>query len=578
MKTVRRSKDSKAKAAAVSSRPKPRRAGAYVAALAVGLVFWIYWPAVYGPFLFDDEYLPFQDPKFLASHIKTILSSQRPLMNLSFWVNGALFGLNPFSYHLLNIALHLVNGLLLYLILKKLIETARPEEALSKPIAALATLLFLVHPVHTESVAYVAGRSECLSLISFLGAFLLFLKKREAGITWPSSAGILALFGAAILSKEHTAVLPALLLFTDIFFSPGAITSGLRRNWRLYAPLSTMAAFGGFFVWRVLATADTAGFAMKELPWHHYFFTQWRAIWIYIKLFFLPVGLNADYDFPISRGPLDHGAVFGLIGLIALLAVAFCYRKRCPLAFYGLVAFLVLLAPTSSVAPIKDPVAERRLYLPFLGLLLIVCEGVRRWRAPRFQQFALAGCALAALSGLTYARSTVWGNPLLLWEDTVRKSPGNSRAHFQLAMIHYTSGRCAEASKEFEQAAKTGGRDHRLLVDWGLAFDCLRQLDAALEKFREAVALDNTAHVRSLMGMVLAKKGLTGAALDELNLAERIDPNYDMTYFYRGNIYRMRQDWAKAEADYRQALRLNEQNQVAQQALAAVEKEKGGAR
>ncbi len=580
MKTARRKPDSALKAAAAASSPAGRGwiTPALAAACAIGLVFLIYAPALNGPFLFDDEYLPFQAPGFLDMGINGIARLQRPLLNLSFFANALLFGMEPYSYHAFNIVLHLFNGALLYLILGKLIRMTKPETPRPETIAAFAALIFLVHPANTESVAYVAGRSECFSLVFFLAAFALFLHKREGGVSWLAAVGILALFAGAFLSKEHTAVLPALLLVTDLFYNQGSPAATVRRHWRLYAPLALLGVAGGALVWRVLSTADTAGFAMKDLPWHHYFFTQWRALWVYLKLFVFPAGLNADYDFPISRGPLDHGALFGLIGIVALLGAAFHYRKRFPLAFFGLLVFFLLIAPTSSVAPIKDPIAERRLYMPFAGLLLAVCDVLRQWSFPRLRQLTVMGFAVAALSAATCSRSAVWSDPQLLWEDTVRKSPGNSRAHFQLAMVYYTAGRCAQSLNEFEQAASTGKNDHTLLVDWGLALDCAGQPDAALVKFRDAAGLDNTAHVRSLIGMVLAKQNRLDMALDELNLAARIDANYDMTYVYRGNIYRMRREWDRAEADYREALRLNKQNQVAEQSLAELGKEKGGGR
>lgn len=546
---------------------------ATLAALAAALA--VYWPAVHGPFLFDDEYLPFQDPGFLDLGLRQIMATQRPLMNAGFWLNLKLFGPDPFSYHLINILLHTLNALLCFLIVRRLLEHSSMKTPQAELLAAFAAAVFLLHPVQTESVAYVAGRSENFSLVFFLGSFAVFVHKPEGPISWGRSAAVIALFAAAFLSKEHTAVLPALLLWTDIWFARQGAWRAVKSNWRLYLPLAASALIGASLVWKVLAAADTAGFSMKDLPWHHYFYTQWRAWWVYLRLFLFPANLNADYAFPFSRTPFEHGAVVGLAAMAGLFVLAWRFRGRYPLAFFGLVSFALLLAPTSSVIPIRDAVAERRIYLPFLGLLLVVCDLLRSWEASRHVQLAAMGSVLALLSGLTHSRSAVWSDPELLWQDTIQKSPGNSRAHFQLAMVYYQQNRCLEALRKFEDAARTGPTDHRLLVDWGLAHDCAGQADQALEKLRQAAALENTGHVRSLIGMVLAKQSRLQEALDELNQAARLQPDYDMLYVYRGNVYLMQQEVEKAEADYRRALELNPANAAAQQGLAATIQRKG---
>jgi hypothetical protein len=152
----------------------------------------------------------------------------------------------------------------------------------------------------------------------------------------------------------------------------------LRKNGFLYGLLALAGAAGGVVVWKILTAANTAGFHMADLSPASYFFTQCRVIWIYIRMFFLPFGQNVDPDIPISTGVMDHGAIFGLIALLALAAAAWIYRKRWPLASFGVFVFLLLIAPTASVIPIRDVFAERRVYLPFLGLIFIALELLRR--------------------------------------------------------------------------------------------------------------------------------------------------------------------------------------------------------
>src|SRR5262249_23031489 len=147
----------------------------------------------------------------------------------------------------------------------------------------------------------------------------------------------------------------------------------------------------------------------------------------------------------LSRSPLDHGAILGLAALVAVVTAAWIYRKRWPLASFGVFVFLPLLAPASSILPIRHVMAERRLYLPFLGLALVALEILRRIR---LREAAWVCASIAALcAALTYQRSQVWASPLALWEDTVTKSPQKYRPRFQLAYALYEESRCAEAAE-----------------------------------------------------------------------------------------------------------------------------------
>lgn len=547
------------------------------AAASLFVLMQIYGPALNGPFVFDDQYLRFQDAGFLQAGVTTLSPTTRPLTDFSYWLNLRFFGKeNTYSYHLVNVLFHFLNSLLIFAAVRKLLELAgQPAGRLNIP-AAIAALVFLLHPVQTESVAYVAGRSESFSLIWFLSAYTLFLYKRKGGIGWAAAMGVILLFGAAFLSKEHTAVLPALLVMTDIFFPEGKPVETIKRNWRLYAPMVVMGAVGTALVVQVLAKAETAGFGMKDLPWHHYFFTQWRAVWVYLRLFVLPVDLNADYDFAISRSPLDHWAGVGLVALLALIAVAVRYRRRYPLVLFGLLMFLLLLAPTSSIVPIRDPLAERRMYLPFLGLLLIGIDFYRQWDATQGTKLTAMGILLFLLSGLTFWRAAVWGNEEQLWKDTVAKSPAKSRPRFQLAMVYFEQRRCADAVKEFAETERVSKeKEYSLYVDWGLAYDCLNQQELALQKFHQAVAIKTNGLTRAYVGMALGKLQRYPESIEELNEAAKLEPTYDMTYYYRGVVHLLTNNLDKAQADFEKTLSISPNNEQARKNLDNVLRRKG---
>ena len=586
MKTKRREarKSPPANSRAVNGSPPERAAKTYRVAVPgsklwpYGLAFFlilaagfvVYGPALNGSFLFDDYYLPFNIPDFPLDSLQAWVTGVRPLLMFSYFINYQTSGLRTFWWHAFNVIFHAINSALVFLIFRKVLEFAGIERKKGMLLAGFSGALFLLHPVQTESVAYIASRSENLSVVFFFAAWTAFLYRRSRAISWLGATVILVLFAAAAATKEHTVVLPAVLLLTDYFWNPGFSLVGVRRNWRIYLPLAASGVAGVVFVMRVLRGANSAGFGIKDFTWDQYFFTQCRALWVYIRLFLFPVGQNVDYDLPISRNILDHGAIFGLIAILAAAGAAFYFRRRYPLAAYGFFAFLILMAPTSSFVPIKDPLVERRLYLSMIGLLFIAAEIFGRLKVSRRSlAYSLAAMALIA-AVLTYRRSFVFSSPVAFWQDGIAGSPRKARPHLELAIAYYQAGRCDKALERYAIASQLAPRNALLLINWGLAYDCLKQPDEALAKLKQAAALQPSAHAYSQMGLIYGKQGKSAEAMQALATAERLDPNFEMTYVYRGFVRQSTGDVAAAAGDYRKALAVNPNNQPARQALASL--------
>jgi hypothetical protein len=349
------------------------------AAAALAAVAWAYAPAMRGPFLFDDTFLPFAVSGLAQQPLLGWLHSQRPLLMATYWMSAQLSPDDTWWFHFMNVVIHAIASGLAFWIVRRLLQWAAVEKSKRNLLAGVAAALFLLHPVQTEAVAYLAGRSESLSVMLAFAAFTVFLYRRRAAATWGTAAAVFVLFLAALGAKEQTIALPALFLLTDYWFNDFSFR-GIRANWRIYAPMAAAGLAGVWFFRGLITSATTAGFGLKDFTWYQYFFTQCRALWVYIGLFLFPAYLSADWDFAISRTVLDKGAIAGLAALVAVAAAAWHWRRRFPLASYGYFAFLVLMAPTSSILPIKDPVAERRLYFAILGLLLILVDALARLR------------------------------------------------------------------------------------------------------------------------------------------------------------------------------------------------------
>jgi protein O-mannosyl-transferase len=540
------------------------------AAAAAALAWWAWGAALHGPFLFDDTILPFARPDARAA-FSAWSGWVRPMTMFSYWVSMQLSGADPTAYHAMSILLHMATAAMVFLIVRRLLDWSGGTDGRRDLLAGFAAAVFLLHPAQAESVAYLAGRAEVVSVLFAFAAFAVFLYRRAAAVTWQTAAAVLVLFLAALLSKEHTIALPALLLLTDYWWNPGFSFKGIRQNWKLYVPMGLGAIVAVARFWSLIVGSATAGFALKDFTWYQYLFTQFRALFVYVRIFVVPVQLTADWDFPISKTILDRGAIVGLAALIALAAAAWIYRRRFPLASYGFFVYLVLMAPTSSILPIQDTVAERRLYLGMLGLLLIAVDLLRR---VKLETRALAGAcaAVAILAAIgAHARAEVWSDPVLLWKDTVEKSPNKVRGHLQLAQSYYDAGEYGAAVASFERAAQVKQPDYNALVNWGLAYDLLNRPEDAIAKFRQAAALEPTAHVYSQIAMVYAKQRRFPEAMEALNTAARLDPNFAPTYNYRAKIHFSQNEYCPAIADYRRALALNPYLSDAQSELARAE-------
>jgi Tfp pilus assembly protein PilF len=561
---------------AVAPIPQPRR-WPHVVGLLIALfaVLEVYWPAMNGQFLLDDTYLPYMLPNYAAAPLIAWIKGLRPLLMFSYWLNfqyadPSRAGMqDTFGYHFVNVVLHFLNGILVGLAMRKVLSWASVEKWHSTILAAFSAGLFLLHPLQTESVSYVASRSETLSVFFVLAALVVFLYPAGSALSIGRTIAVLALFGAAVLSKEHTAVLPVLLLLTDYYWNPGFSVGGIRRNWRLYIPIVIAGALAAVFVARVLREATTAGFGVKEFTWYQYFFTECRAVWDYLWMFLLPIGQNLDPEFPISRSITDHGGIVAMLGLLAVTVCAWTYRRRFPLASYGWFVFLILIAPTSSFVPIKDPFAERRLYLPFIGLLFITVEFLRRWKISRNALMAVLGLVVVVEGAATYQRNLVWGTPIDMWSDSVAKAPHKLRPRFQLAMAYFQSGHYPEAVEQFDKAAQLDPPNFDLLVDWALAYDGVGRTADAIAKLRQAAALEKNAHVYSQIGMEYGKLGQYPQALDALDTAIQLDPNFmgGMSYVYRGDVFSAQGNKLQAAAEYRHALAIDPGNSSAREKL-----------
>ena len=548
--------------------------GFIIAAL---VLFRVYDGALRAPFFFDDLTLPFYRADYHLLPLPEWLSGIRPAVMFTYWLNYQQSALSPHGYHLLNIWLHFFNSILAFFLVRKLARFVENDTWKLNVLSAFCAALFLLHPIQTDAVAYITGRSDLLSSFFVLTALAIFLYRRALPSFTPYALIIVIIFALACGAKESAVVLPVLLLFTDRFWLEKSYWSAMRKAPALYGSLALLSVAGAVYVWQILSAAVSAGFHLKDVTWYQYFFTECRAVWVYIGLLALPLHQSVDHDFPVSATLLDRGAGLGLAALLIAIWMAWHYRRQYPLGSYGFAFFLIALAPTSSFIPIADPLVERRLYLPMLGILLIVFDLLRRVNIGRNSLLAALLAVLSFNAVLAGWRCALWADPVGLWQDAARQAPRKPRTRLGLAAVLVQAGRCSEAIPEYtavehllsSRNARNTEIFRETLVDWGLAYRCLKQPEAALAKLLQAAQLSPSAHLYSQIGMVYQEMGSWTESVAFLQRAVQLDPAYEPSYVYLGNLFMLHGQPDKAVAYYRRALELIPEDQYAREALLA---------
>ncbi len=488
----------------------------------------------------------------------------------TYWVNYRLWGTQPFSYHFVNLLIHACNCGLVFAVLLRLLVMAGWLQKKALVASAVGSLLFAIHPLQTESVSYIAGRSESLASLFLLLAYAVFLYRRREAISWLEAIAVLLLFGLGVKTKENAVSLAGILILTDLYWPDRFCLSQLRRNWRLYFLMvpGVIAAVAAIF--RLLASAETAGFSVSTFKWYQYGFTEARALFTYFRLSLMPFGQSVDQDYPTSHTITEHGALGYLVLLIGLVVLSIVWRRRYPLFCFGLLMFLIWLAPTSSIIPIDDALVERRMYLPLLGLILIGCEAASRLRiSPVAAAFTVAVIALL-FGKLSYDRNQLWGEPDRLLEAAAANVVYNPRPLLNFTEILLRHGRCDLAPAYLERAERKLPNNYYVNAAWGRTMACLGRFDQAVDRLQTATRLQPCAQAFEWLGLVYGQMGQQDRAGVALKKAVELGPDSESAHGSLALWYEKSNLLDLAESEYRRTLDLDQADSWAQLGLVRV--------
>jgi Flp pilus assembly protein TadD len=518
--------------------------------------FFLYFPALFGAFVLDDWSLPLGQAANRQSFTAAI-AGLRPVLMASYWLNCRLWGDAPVSYHVVNFLIHAINSGLVFFILRRLLEMANWERSKGNVAAAIGAVVFLIHPLQTESVSYIAGRSESLASLFLLLAYTVFLYRRHEEISWRAAIAVLVLFGLAVKTKENAVSLAGILLLTDLMWPKAFSLEGPRKNWRLYLLMLPGVALAAFAIFRMLATAGTAGFSVGSFKWYEYSFTEARAIFTYIRLAILPMGQSLDHDFATSHTIFERGAIVYMALLFGLVALAIRWRHKFPLSCFGLLMFLVWLAPTSSVVPIDDALVERRMYLAMIGLILIACESVQRWELRTPAVTALVTVTLVAFGAFCYERNKLWGSPETLVAMAAAEAKHNPRPMLNFADFLIQHDHCDQAVPYLARAERILPNSYFVKASWGRTLACLGHPQQALLVLQQAAAIQPCSQVYEWIGLVYGGMGRLAEARAAIEKSIELNPRSAEAHSAMALWYESVHDLDSAEQEYRRSLELD---------------------
>jgi tetratricopeptide (TPR) repeat protein len=560
------------------------------------------------PFVFDDETSITDNPvvwtldNFIAGSEGYDYNPRRFIGYLSFALNYHFGGFDVFGYHLVNLFIHLANGLLVFALVRMTFRTPFFQNEVQGPrslvqgqtpkcvtlIALFAALLFVVHPVQTQAVTYIVQRLTSLVAFFYLLSLMLYITARlrlEGPGTldqgpWTRRTAPVLLLAASVLSavlamrsKEIAFTLPlAVLLYEAGFF---------RGEWKRrllcllpilltlpIVPLSILTA--GESAGDLLTDVTEKARVDVDVPRLHYLFTQFRVIATYLRLLVLPVNQNLDYDYPVYTTFFTPPVFLSFMLSTAIFALALYLwfsSSREPrasrLVSFGLLWFFLTLSVESSLIPIDDVIFEHRLYLPSVGVFAAAAAAfgmlVARIERPGLARgvTAAAVTAVLLLSAATWSRNQVWQNPVALWQDVVAKSPHKARPYLNLGAVLGEAGRMEEAIAALTEAIRIEPADPKSHANLGAALASVGRLDAAVVALSRAARLEpDNPDVLNNYGIVLKDVGRLEEAIAALSEAVRIEPGHARAWYNLGRAWLVAGVQTEAVAALEQAIQI----------------------
>lgn len=512
--------------------------------------------------VFDDDLAVRSDMSDNLYSVQGFFCTPRWFTDMTFALNRYLHQEQVMGYHLFNLALHLSSAVIIYLMLRRIIEALLQSWRFSVDdekvsflmcfIPFVSAALFVCHPVQTQAVTYIVQRYTSLTTLLYLGSLLTYLQARLAFngdntkcYVWICGSVSFFLALLAMKSKEIAFTLPLMMAVFEFALFNGRLIKNriflaLGAGLLLVTPaqLFFMTAGGTENLLDHLnaATAETQSISRVD-----YLLTQFRVVATYLRLLVLPINQNMDYDYPIYHSLLNPQVLLGLMLHVILAGAALtlfvltsrslksadpAIRIVMRIAALGIFWFYLALSVESSVIPIKDVIFEHRIYLPSVGFFMASTAGIAGFAASRrrYQQilWSLIALLCCILVVATIARNRVWASELGMWQDVVKKSPHKARGWYAVGRIYYTKLMPEKASAHLVKALELDPASEKTWLG-------LNDAVAIIKRYRGrctdgykyySLAMVNPAYINLWRAITYNNLGLAYELQDNLPLAQ----------------------------------------------------------
>lgn len=497
----------------------------------------------------------------------------RYLGYLTFALNYKIGGLDVTGYHVFNVLVHILNALLIYYLVILTFKTPflrRSSLAVNSiNIALFSSIIFVTHPLQTEAVTYIFQRLASLSAFFCLISHVAYIRARLSEKHWPYVISVISAV-MAMLTKENAFTLPLVIALYEVLFFSGSIR---KRAFYLTPLFLTMIIEPVLHINYELGLATAMEWAMRlesDVPRADYFLTELRVLVTYIRLLFLPINQNLDYDYPVYHSFFEPPVFLSFIFLVAILGFAvhlILRSRRTPslrLIAFGILWFFAALSVESSIIPLPMMIDEYRVYRPSMGAFIAFATFafllLARIKGETLKRVITAFMVMIPIvfAYEAHARNNVWKTQVSLWEDVVKKSPNKPRPHNNLGLAYSSVGRYDRAIQEYWTVLQLRPDSVDAHNNLGLAYAYSGMYDEAIKEYLGALDHQpNFVEAHNNLGLAYEYKGQVDKAIEQYLLALKIRPNFVKVYNNLGLAYASKGLFEKAEKHFKTAIRLD---------------------
>ena len=551
----------------------------YLNYIVVGVFFIVglitYSNTYQSPFVFDDipnitENANIRLTELSAGNIFKILRhSGRPVATLTLSLNYYFHGYSVYGYHLVNIIIHIINGILLFFLFKYTLllcfrdETGRMSGSQNLTVIALsASLIWFVNPVQTQSVTYIVQRMTSMAALFYMLSLLMYIKGRlyhgRAG-----KAGYFAICIASGLlgcgSKQTTVMLPFFIILYEFYFFRNLKFKCTKKQGLIILGL-VLAIFsvGAFTLYKPAIDILAIDYTRFEFTTTQRVLTELRVVIFYLSLLFFPhpSRLNLTHDIPLSYSLFSPiTTTVSLFVILFMLASAIVLSKRYRLFSFAILWYFGNLVIESTVIKL-DIIFEHRLYLPSAFICLFVVTWMYKSIENRTIKTSVIVSLLLILSFWTVERNKVWINQTALWEDCVKKSPNDSRVNNNLGGAYLIEGKYERAIPYLKKAVESDPENPFALYNYGFALQRMDNIGGAEKFYKKTIALEPSFYkAYNELGQLYDNKGDEAQALRYLQKSLKINTTRNFSAFNCiGAVYAKKKDYGNAIEYFKKAL------------------------